>query len=449
MGNVINTFAAKPIEPFDSSLAAPRSAYSLIWDVVSTILFPIGAARALHYGLKRVACKLVLASSQKKTSQEVKKKFDQFWFGEICEENLVMRTAFDAHRIKIKTADGVMLSAVLYKSTMKPDSDVPTVICCNMNAVFQEGCPFQNLMAQSVLEGTPANFITFDYRSVGDSEGVFCSEEDLVRDASAIVQYVQQEVKTKNENIHFFGWSIGGSVAIKTKALFSGLGKIIIDRSFSSLGELVKRHCPYLLKFIGYLIAWILKKLDLAFDSASSFKSEWNVREPAREKTAMVFSHEDDKVVKGADLQVGDLQVLKEEEEFSGTLSPKLHHCYTLGHYFVPSAAPMNALKKANRFLLQRENFDTRDMTYSFYEKIEEAGKKLAQPGKEAAAILNSAIRNFVELLHVPAKISDEQLISNMPYQPEQGGLDQIVAQKYKEFLEAKDFYVKHKVDSN
>lgn len=102
------------------------------------------------------------------------------------------------------------------------------------------------------------NIIIFGYRGYGKSQGV-PSEKGLYLDAEAIVNFAFDDLSVlkyvDKDNVYVFGRSLGGAVAINvavnTKMPIKGL---IIENTFSTMGDLVDRMFPIIKKIRKYLL---------------------------------------------------------------------------------------------------------------------------------------------------------------------------------------------------
>ncbi len=84
------------------------------------------------------------------------------------------------------------------------------------------------------------NVVTFDYRGLGSTHRA----EDLVLDGESVYQYVNQQLGTESNRVHFFGFSLGGAIAAQVKALHpESEGKFVGDRPFKSVFSLISENC--------------------------------------------------------------------------------------------------------------------------------------------------------------------------------------------------------------
>ena len=102
------------------------------------------------------------------------------------------------------------------------------------------------------------NLVIFGYRGYGKSEGI-PSEEGVYLDGLAMAKYVFEDQEAEKyidkENVYLFGRSLGGAVAAKVALDKSFPFKgIIIENTFTSLGDLVDVMFPFLKYLRKYLL---------------------------------------------------------------------------------------------------------------------------------------------------------------------------------------------------
>ena len=109
-----------------------------------------------------------------------------------------------------------------------------------------------------VLVHLKMNLVIFGYRGYGKSEGT-PSEEGVYLDGLAMAKYVFEDKEAEKyidrEQVFLFGRSLGGAIAARV-ALdmtlpFKG---IIIENTFTTLGDLVDVMFPFLKRFRKYLL---------------------------------------------------------------------------------------------------------------------------------------------------------------------------------------------------
>ena len=90
------------------------------------------------------------------------------------------------------------------------------------------------------LNARRCHTVSFNYRGLGST----WRAEDLVVDGESVYQYVIQELGVKKNKVHFFGFSLGGMIALQVKALHNDSdGKYVGDRSPKSLFSLITAVC--------------------------------------------------------------------------------------------------------------------------------------------------------------------------------------------------------------
>lgn len=161
---------------------------------------------------------------------------------------------------EIITPDHVHLSARLH-IVKKVTSKTPTVILFNplgANYSIHRGL-------LSSLVARKCNVVLFDYRGLGST----WRAEDLAVDGESVYQYVTQELGTKSDKVHFYGFSLGGAIAAQVKSLHpESKGKYVGDRPFKSVFSLITENCCIarfgsIIKKITSLVAMILFALPI------------------------------------------------------------------------------------------------------------------------------------------------------------------------------------------
>lgn len=104
-----------------------------------------------------------------------------------------------------------------------------------------------------------------DYRGYGRSAGPFPTERRVYEDAEAGWQYLVQTRQIAPDQIHVFGQSIGGAVAIDLGTHHANAGSIIVESTFTSMREMVDYSFPLL----PVPVDWLLTQ---RFDSLSKVR---------------------------------------------------------------------------------------------------------------------------------------------------------------------------------
>lgn len=186
-----------------------------------------------------------------------KEHFQTFWFGPISEQNRELRKHFTVEKKSITTPDGANLDAFWIKRKDARE-DIQTIIYFNGRSQLATAKRNNWLLEQSLKSDTPSNFVFFNYRGVGDSTGTFTATNDLIVDGASILQWVQKDLRVPSEQIHFYGYSLGGSVAVATKALDPEhlTGRLVNERSFASLEKIITTwfkwlgHCSVMIAYM-------------------------------------------------------------------------------------------------------------------------------------------------------------------------------------------------------
>jgi hypothetical protein len=259
-------------------------------NVFSILLPPLGIARLIDYKINCFANRVSLPSAHyiSKTHFETAvRNFNDFWEGPITEKNELIRKNYTLIRETVITPDKAALKAICmqYKNST---SETPTVIYFNGNFQLCVETPSW-ILPKSIEAGSPCNFVLFDYRGVGESKGVFKQAKDLVVDGSSIVEWVKQKIGIRGDQIHFYGFSLGGAISSMTKALDPKrlTGRLINDRSFSSSNKWLEVR--YGSGYFGKLMNWFFTKHGYSADPLAAFQKA------SGEK--MVIYHPDDAVI--------------------------------------------------------------------------------------------------------------------------------------------------------
>jgi len=92
-----------------------------------------------------------------------------------------------------------------------------------------------------MLRGMAVSVLLVDYEGYGVSEGS-TSEAAVYRDAREIIEWVRRDSKLRELPLVYYGESLGGAVATQM-ALENPPHALIIDHSFTTMGEMIDRVC--------------------------------------------------------------------------------------------------------------------------------------------------------------------------------------------------------------
>lgn len=138
--------------------------------------------------------------------------------------------------VRVRTLDGETLHAWLLR---RPEARWTVVVFHGNggNLSVQEGlmAPFRELDLQALI---------FDYRGFGLSTGK-PTQEGLLRDGEAVVDFVTNELRVPPENVVYFGKSLGSSVAVLL-ASRRPPARLILESSYGSLASVARHHYSYL-----------------------------------------------------------------------------------------------------------------------------------------------------------------------------------------------------------
>jgi pimeloyl-ACP methyl ester carboxylesterase len=132
--------------------------------------------------------------------------------------------------------DGVRLHAWMHRNEGSPW----TVVITHGNA----GNLMYHEPVLALCRSLGLQAILFDYRGYGLSTGR-PTQEGLLRDAEAVVDYVEGSLGVPREHVVYFGQSLGSGVA----ALLAERrppGRLILESAFPTLAEVAFHHYPFL-----------------------------------------------------------------------------------------------------------------------------------------------------------------------------------------------------------
>lgn len=239
-------------------------------------------------------------------------------FREQFHRNPVLSRNYTVERHEVATPDGARLNAILLRCR-GAEAGTPTVIRFNGNGELSwRGSTW--MAEEAARRGARTHFVYFDYRGVGASTGQMERMGDLATDGAAVVEWVRDSLETPSAQIHLYGWSLGGAVAIHTKAADPTLtGNLIADRSFESL-DAVARHTlgNGLIARVGCLI---LRGLGHVLEPSAVY--------PELRGRNWVFYHGLDAIIPPAvslARAVPEAVALQEEPHYEPTVAATAHH---------------------------------------------------------------------------------------------------------------------------
>lgn len=230
-----------------------------VYNFFSVIIPIIGLVRLIGYGLATFAARnFLLPASQ---SEQKDKILCLLQFSQICEQN---SAHFDISRHPIQTPDGALLSTHLFKHK-NANETTPTIIYFQGNGSLKGMGGWEWILQDSFVQKKPVNLVLFDYRSVDESTGEFSSAKDLLVDGASVADWIRKKLHTPANKIHFYGMSLGGAIALKTKAASPDFtGKLVSERSFSSIERVVSGP-----SWAQRFAIWLLKTYEFELDAAA------------------------------------------------------------------------------------------------------------------------------------------------------------------------------------
>lgn len=245
------------------------------WNVFSVLIPIIGLIRLMGCAIGAIASLAILPGAfymPRARIEDAKSRIDSFWKGPLSDENRKARENFCIQEPMVATPDGAILDVKVLKHR-EADGETPTWIYFNGNYQLALEPHLPWLVQTAIEKEKRCNFVFFNYRGVGDSQGNFSQAKDLVVDGFSVVQWVRKELRTPDDRIHFYGMSLGGAVAAQTQALDPDrlTGRHLNERSFASLDSMVQSMFGS--KCLGKLLGWSVKNQGHVADAATAVKS--------------------------------------------------------------------------------------------------------------------------------------------------------------------------------
>ncbi|HMQ11472.1 MAG TPA: alpha/beta fold hydrolase [Oligoflexia bacterium] len=158
----------------------------------------------------------------------------------------------------IKSFDGTSLSLVHFQSLVKPKKGV--VVQFHGNAENLSS----HFLSQLWVTQHGYDFVTFDYRGYGKSEGL-AGFPDVNQDAAAVIQYAMDNYSEYDHQIILWGESIGGMILMNALNILAEQGqpnfkyKMILEGTFYSLkatsSKVLTRHwLTFPFSWLGFLL---------------------------------------------------------------------------------------------------------------------------------------------------------------------------------------------------
>jgi alpha/beta superfamily hydrolase len=382
----------KPAEKTDCKKRV-EAIWTAVYFLISLIIFPIGLARLIGLGIAHYAKKITLPAAWmlKPEEQEIRRKrflanctealsrddFDTYTItfhatqadgstevirrrykdGILLEgpepDNSPIQTTFNINEHIVQTPDGANLRTVHFRHK-QADAHTPTLIYCQPNGATVDGMAYKWLIEKSMDRKVPLNLVTFDYRTVGQSKGQLSEAKDLITDAESVYQFVRDSLQIPPDQIHMYGFSLGGVVAATVNGLHPCENQMLIsERSLSSskavAREWIQRAVP---RWLAPLLSWLPWAMEV---------QKWNLEVPYRSlsgRTLAIYHPNDGIIPLDSSFHTGAIQAraavesINLERKQNDGSSSYAHHSNPLSAYKV-RGTDQNADEAVADFLLQ------------------------------------------------------------------------------------------------
>lgn len=297
-------------------LTTLQKIWRIVWNILSVLIPIIGLVRLAAYGIGRLATRAILPATY---LDEDEKELSRLQLSHVFQ---LTARHYEATPYTVVTPDGAALSAIFFRH-LQGNAETPTLIYFSGNAELKGLVDWEVLMREPILHQTPMNIVAFDYRNTGESTGELNHANDLIVDGCSIVDWVKRVFKTPDEKIIFYGKSLGGAIALKTKASDERLnGKLVNERSFSSLSDWIRAHPS--LNWISEFAVMLLKNQELDLDAAKDYGKLMGEK--------LFIFHKQDPVI-FSDASMARLVPYQETFELRERGPVDNHHCARLTEY--------------------------------------------------------------------------------------------------------------------
>jgi pimeloyl-ACP methyl ester carboxylesterase len=197
--------------------------------------------RSFLFCMNNLVMSLVLPASQmsRERVQAIATAFKKKWSARIGMDRFLNKN-FTPRPIEVTTPDGVKLRGTFFKNVAASET-APTVICFQTNGILSKEGAYDWILGQAALQEFPYNFVYFDYRGCAESEGTPHLKKNLFLDGESIYQFVCDKLHVPPNDIHFYGWSLGGGVSANVKEIHNDSeSRYVNERSFNYIDEVVK-----------------------------------------------------------------------------------------------------------------------------------------------------------------------------------------------------------------
>ena len=160
-----------------------------------------------------------------------------------------LQVGLDYKDVYIKTKDGVTLHAWLCYVNKNAPKNFRTTLFFHGNA-GNIGARLPNI--EVLCKALNTNVLIIDYRGYGHSTGE-PSEEGLHQDALATLEHALNDDDIDPSRLYIFGRSLGGAVAARLAMNSNQFKGVIIENTFTSIGDMVNQLMPLVAKFKDFI----------------------------------------------------------------------------------------------------------------------------------------------------------------------------------------------------
>lgn len=239
--------------------------------------------RLVFSRLNKFVSGIVVPASKKDPTvvENVCRNFERLWDPR-NDLNRFLKQNFTPSSIEVTTPDGVKLRGTFFKHTAASET-APTVIFFQPNAMMSKQGGFDWVLRQAALQEFHYNFVYFDYRGCGESEGEPRLKKNLFLDGESIYQFVRDKLRVPAKDIHFYGYSLGAGVSANVKAIHPECeGNHVNERSFTSIHHVVGSLSHYyanmrLTSYVKNAFKWIVIPIITSIAYFALSLSNWNI----------------------------------------------------------------------------------------------------------------------------------------------------------------------------
>lgn len=226
--------------------------------------------------IKSIASRLIVPSSTFRETgfvnvEDVTEDFKNSWDPQQDIGNPLLKRNYTPQSIEVTTPDGVVLRGTHFKHNNASET-APTIILFQPNASLSKQTHYNWLLEKAAMRHLGYNFISFDYRACGESEDTSIDQKkNLFLDGDSIVQFAKDHLHVPAEDIHFYGWSLGGSVASNVKEAHPECtGRSVIERSLSSIYDVIQKIMP---RFLGVIAGFFISLINWNIDGVEPIEN--------------------------------------------------------------------------------------------------------------------------------------------------------------------------------